>query len=48
MILYLKQRYISVDFYFYVDIIADVKTEKEEPIGGMTRNFFSEKKKKKS
>lgn len=29
-------------------VLADVKTEKEEPIGGMTRYSFSKKKKKKS
>ena len=39
--------HISVDFQFYVDIIANVKTEKEEPMGGMTHYPFSKKKKKK-
>lgn len=45
---YLKQRYICVNFQFYMDIIADIKAEKEKCIGYMTYYSFSKKRKKKN
>lgn len=44
---YLKQRYICVDFQFYMDIVADTKAEKEKRIGYMTYYSFSKTRKKK-